>query len=289
MKLILIQPAIPRFQWELEVLLTNIRQFTDMEVVMLFKEKNFTVPLHFEKKWGCSVFTFADKRDQTDYIPSIRPWLWWQYLAQHPEAEQETYLYIDSDVIFREWPDFATLPVDTKRWFGSDCSGYIGADYLLKCEKGPEIVENMARICGITVDQLKATPGAGAQWVIKNPTAAFWERAYNDSNAIHNYFKTLDSNVQKWTAEMWAQLFGMTREGIEVIIDHEQLDFCMATDPIEKWDTTKIMHNAGVTDSAELFYKGNYIDRVPFGENFDYVNPAKCSSKYVEAIKKVIV
>lgn len=271
------------------MLLTNIRQFTDMEVVLIFKEKIFTVPLHFRDKWGCSVFTYTDNRDQSDYIPSIRPYLWWQYLKAHPEAEQETYLYIDSDVIFREWPDFATLDVTDKRWFSSDCSSYIGYDYLVKCDKGPEIVAKLADICGITVEQLKATPGAGAQWVIKNPTAAFWERSYKDSNAIHNYFKTLDSNVQKWTAEMWAQLFGMTREGIEVVIDHPQLDFCMATDPIEKWDETKIMHNAGATSADELFFKGNYIDRVPFGENFDYVNPAKCSSKYVEAIKKVVV
>ena len=180
-----------------QALLTSIQTVHPIWKWLVIEEKNFTVPLHFEKKWGCSVFTYAAERDQTDYIPSIRPYLWWQvFLAQHPEAENETYLYIDSDVIFREWPDFATLP-DTKRWFGSDCSGYIGADYLLKCEKGPEIVTNMARICGITEEQLKTTPGAGAQWVIKNPTAAFWERAYHDSNAIHNYFKGLDSNVQK--------------------------------------------------------------------------------------------
>lgn len=288
MKLILAQPAVPRFKWELEVLLTNVRQFTDMEVVLLFTEKNFAVPLHFENKWGCSVFTFADKRDQTDYIPSVRPWLWWQYLVAHPEAENETYFYIDSDIIFREWPDLDNLGVTAKRWLSSDCSSYIGYKYLNSRQKGAQIVSTLAEITGISEKQMESTPGAGAQWLIKNPTAEFWKRAYNDSNAIYNYMNPLDSDVQKWTAEMWAQLFGMTREGIEVVIEKE-LEFCTATDDIKRWDEVKIMHNAGVTGSSELFFKGKYDKVPPFGENFDYVRADKCSKKYVEAVQKVIL
>lgn len=288
MKIILAQPATPRFQWELEVLLTNIRQFGNFEVILLFSERDFTVPGYFRKKYPeCSVFTFTDNRDDTSYIPSIRPYLWWQFLKENPEAEHETYLYIDSDIIFREFPHCATLGVNPKRWVSSNCAGYIGYDYIKKCTRGDEIAIKMAEICGITLDQLKATPGAGAQWVIENPTAAFWERSYYDSNLIHHYFQTVDSNIQKWTAEMWAQLFGMTREGIEVVIDKE-LDFCLPTDPIEKWDTVKIMHNAGVLGSEEMFFKGMYADTKPFGDNFDYVRRDRVSRKYVEAIEKVI-
>lgn len=271
------------------MLLTNIRQFTDMEVVLLFKEKIFTVPIHFRDKWGCSVFTFEDKRQDQSYIPSIRPYLWWQYLKQHPEAENETYIYIDSDIIFREWPDFATLDISPKRWFSSDCSGYIGHEYIMSRKQGPAIAQKMAEITGITLDQLKATPGAGAQWFIQNPTAAFWERAYHDSMAIYDYFRPLDSDIQKWTAEMWAQLFGMTREGIEVVIDHKQLDFCLPTDPVEKWDTVKILHNAGVTGSGDMFFKGQWVDQSPLGQDFSHIRTDKATIKYVEAIQKVIV
>lgn len=284
------QPAIPRFQWELEVLLTNIRQFTDMEVVLLFSEHKFTVPIHFRDKWGCSVFTFTDYRDDKYYIPSIRPYLWWQYLKQNPEAENETYFYIDSDIIFREWPDFTTLDISPKRWFSSDCSGYIGADYVLSRERGPEIAAKMAEICGITLDQLKATPGAGAQWVIQNPTAAFWERSYRDSVEIYHYFRGVDSNIQKWTAEMWAQLFGMTREGIEVVINHEQLDFCLPTDPVEKWDTVKILHNAGITEGGgDSFFKGEWDQESPLGRDWSHIRKDKATIKYVEAMQKVVL
>lgn len=270
------------------MLLTNIRQFTDLEVVLLFSESNFTIPIFFREKYGCSVFTFDDNREDKAYIPSIRPYLWWQYLKQHPEAEDETYLYIDSDIIFREWPNFATLDISEKRWYASDCSGYIGYKYVASREKGQEIAEKMADICGITLDQLKATPGAGAQWVIKNPTAAFWERSYHDSQKIYQYFLPLDSNIQKWTAEMWAQLFGMTREGIEVVINHEELDFCLPTDPVEKWDTVKILHNAGVTGSGDMFFKGEWDNYSPLAQDFSHIRTDKATIRYVQAIKKVL-
>lgn len=289
MKLILAQPATPRFRWELEVLLTNLRQFGTFEVILLFTEHDFTVPIYFRKKYPeCSVFTFSDRRDDTSYIPSVRPYLWWKFLQTYPEAENETYIYVDSDIIFREWPDFDSLGVTPKHWVASNCSGYIGYDYLVSREKGPEIVQSLADICGITIDQLKATPGAGAQWVIQNPTAAFWKRSYEDSNRIYRYFQPLKSDVQKWTAEMWAQLFGMTREGIAVEISPE-LNFCTATDDIKRWDEVKIMHNAGVTGSGDMFFKGLYDTTSPLGQDFSGVRKDKVTWKYVEALAKVIL
>lgn len=290
MKLILAQPANLRFQWELDVLLTNIRQFTDMEVVLLFTEKDFTVPIHFREKWGCSVFVYSDRRDDMMYIPSVRPWLLWQHFKAHPEAEQETYLYIDSDVIFREWPDFTTLDLSTEVVRGANCGSYINYDYIAQCTGGGEaIAAGMAAICGITVDQMKGVPGIGAHLILTNPTAGFWERSYYDSNRIYHYLEPMNSNIQKWTAEMWAQLWGWVRDGKQ-IVNLPDLDFSMATDPIEKWDEFKMMHNAGATAtrSHELFYKGQYTTYTPFGKNFDWVSSKYVSKKYVEALQKVV-
>lgn len=272
------------------MLLTNIRQFTDIEVVLLFTEKDFTVPIFFRKKYGCSVFTFTDTRDDTGYIPSVRPWLLWQYFKQHPEAEQETYFYIDSDIIFREWPDFATLGFEPDNVVGSSCDGYLGYNYVSQCQRGPEIAQKMADICGITVDQMKGVTGIGAHLVLQNFSSTFWERCYYDSNTLYRYLQSIDSNIQKWTAEMWVQLWGWVREGRKVIASPE-LAFCLPTDPIEKWDTVKIMHNAGVLvdKSHELFFKGKYVDISPLGKNLDFVRKDKVSSKYVEAINSVII
>ncbi len=291
MKVILCQPAIPRFQWELDVLLANMRQFGEFEVILLFSENDFTVPAYFRKKYPeCSVFTFTDRRDDTSYIPSIRPYLWWKYLEKYPEAEKEAYLYIDSDIIFREMIDIPSLGVSPTKWISSNCSNYIGYDYLSTRKLGDQIVAQMAEITGITVEQLKATPGAGAQWIIQNPYASFWKRAYEDSNRIHHYFELLDSDIQKWTAEMWAQLFGMTREGITVEISSE-LDFCLPTDPIERWNEVKILHNAGITadKSHEFFFKGQYVTTSPIGRKLDHVRKDRASYEYVKAIRNVVL
>lgn len=288
MKLILAQPAIPRFQWELAVLLTNVRQFTDLEVVLLFTEHDFTVPAYFRNQ-GYSVFTFTDTREDLSYIPSVRPWLLWQYFRQHPEAEAESYFYIDSDIVFREWVHFATLPFSEKTIVGSDCSGYLSYDYILQTQKGPEIAAKMAEICGITVEQMKGVPGIGAHLLLQKFSADFWERCYYDSNKIHHYFEGLDSNIQKWTAEMWAQLWGFVREGRQIEASSE-LDFCLPTDSLERYEQVKILHNAGITadKSHDHFFKGQYVNYSPFGKNFDFVRTDRATIRYVEAIQKVI-
>lgn len=288
MKLILAQPAVKRFQWELEVLLANIRQFGDFDVVLLFTRHDDTVPQYLADKYGARCFVYEDRRTDKSYIPSVRPWLLWQYLKGDPAREQEQYFYIDADIIFREWPDFATLSSDPKMVPGSDCDSYIGYDYLISRRNGQDIVNNMATICGITPEQMYGVPGIGAQILLNQPKAEFWRRAYNDSNAIYEYFRWVDSDVQKWTAEMWAQQWGWVRDGIRPVIATE-LDFCRPTDDLIVWDTVKIMHNAGVLGSEELFFKGKYVDTMPFDDDLSYVNPKKVSIKYVEAIKNVTI
>ena len=288
MKLILCQPAVPRFLWELEVLLTNIKQFGDHEITLLFSKHDDTIPLYFREKYGCRVFVYQDKRIYNRYIPSIRPYLLYCHLLAHPEYEQGQYLYVDSDIIFRELPDFTTFDYDSHKVYGADCGSYIALDYILSKKNGPRIAAKMAEICGITVDQMRGVPGIGAQIILNNPTAAFWLRAYRNSNNIHIYFNGLDSDIQKWTAEMWGQLWGWVAAGITPIHSTE-LDFSRPTDDIEKWDQFKFMHNAGVTvDDKELFYKGQYTDRSPMDEDLSWVTDKKVSKKYVEAIQSVV-
>jgi hypothetical protein len=292
-KLILAQPSILRFQWELEVLLTNIRQFTDMEVVLLFSKPhdyNSSVPSYLVHKYpGVRAFVYEDNRYDKSYIPSIRPYLWWQYLRNHPEREAETYFYIDSDVIFREWIDFATLDFGPKKWLGSNCNSYINHAYIKQCDRGPDIVARMAALCNITEEQMVNVPGIGGHLVIANPTAEMWKQAYTRSNAIWHYLDGVTSNIQKWTAEMWAQLWTMVEYGITIEAPKE-LDFCFSTDPLKRWDETKILHNSGVTeDTGQLFFKGKYREQTPFGGDFSWVDKQKCSIKYVEALERVIL
>lgn len=286
MKLILAQPAVRRFQWELEVLLTNIKQFGNHDVVLLFTRHDDTVPAYLEEKYGVQCFVYGDERHDRMYIPSVRPWLLWRYFSEDPAREHETYLYIDSDIIFREWLDCATLDISGKKVVGSNCDSYIGLDYILSCWRGEQIARKMADICGISFEQMKGIPGIGAQLILSEPRADFWLRAYHDSIRIYRYTTSIDTNLQHWTAEMWAQLWGWVREGYELSMPAE-LDFCRPTDDVAKWTEVKILHNAGVLDGRELFFKGKYDTSMPFGENFDYVRTDKASRKYVDAIEQV--
>lgn len=291
MKLLLAQPPILRFRWELEVLLTNLQQFGEFEIVLLFNRRDDTVPPHLQNKYpGVQCFVYEDGRSVPDrkYAPSVRPYLLWQYLQEDPARELEQYFYIDSDIIFREWPDFATFDNDPNKVYGADVSGYLDYKYVVKCEDGPNIAAKMAEICGTTVEAMQGVPGIGAQLILNQPTAAFWERSYHDTMRIYNYLQFKSTNLQKWTAEMWAQQWGWVREG-KLLVPTDELDFCRPTDPIEKWEEFKIMHNAGVLNSEEMFFKGLYTDHTPFGEDFSYINPAKVSAKYVEAIQKVVI
>jgi hypothetical protein len=259
------------------------------DVVLLFTVNDYKVPETLASKYGVEVHTYTDKRSDRQYIPSVKPWLWWQYLAEDPEREKEDYFYFDSDVIFRKRPDFRKLKAKPDRWLCSNTLSYISVDYIKQCEHGEEILKRMADIVGVTVASLETINhnSGGAQWLISHPSAEYWRKVYADSNRLWQYLQTVDSNIQKWTAEMWSQLWNMMYFNIGPVISDE-LDFCWPTDPVKRWSETKIMHNAGVTgDMHDLFFKGKYTDRVPFGEDLSFVDKLKCSYKYAQAIKAV--
>jgi len=291
MKIILCQPAIKRFEWELEVCLTNLQSvgFDMKDVVLILNTHDYKVPETLSSKYGVEVHTYTDKRSDKQYIPSVKPWLWWQYLAEDPERENEDYFYFDSDVIFRKRPDFRKLKAKPDRWLCSNTLSYISIDYIKQCEHGAEILKRMADIVGVTIESLETINhnSGGAQWIISHPTAEYWRKVYVDSNRLWRYLQTVDSNIQKWTAEMWSQLWNMMYFNIGPVISDE-LDFCWATDPVKRWNETKIMHNAGVTvDDKCLFFKGKYVNSTPFDDDLSFVDKTKCSYKYSKAVKAV--
>lgn len=288
MKYILCQPAIPRFKWELEVCLTNLQCLGIKDIVLLFTKHDDSIPSFFAEKYKVDVHVY-DERDDRSYIPSVKPYLWWKYLEEDKRRESGSYFYLDADVVFRERVNLNKVRAKKDVWYCSDCNSYLNLDYIRSCKDGDKILSEMSNIVGVTVESLETINhnSGGAQWVIKNPTAAYWEKVYRDSNALWKYFSGLDSDIQKWTAEMWAQLWNMMYFNIGVKVSDE-LAFCWATDEIERWNQVKIMHNAGVTaEMNDLFFKGKYDDKEPFNDDFSFVNEKKVSSKYVECIKAV--
>ena len=68
---------------------------------------------------------------------------------------------------------------------------------------------------------------------------------------------------------------------------HEELDFCFATDPIEKVKEVKILHNAGVTTNDEdLFFKGRYVTSTPFDEDLSFVNKKNALTHMLKQLRR---
>lgn len=291
MKYLLAQPAQNRFQWELEVALANIYSLDgDADICVLFayvdQESKLVVQTIQQRFPKAEVHVYRDKRPDRSYQPAVRPYLWHCYLLEDPAREQEVYFQIDSDVIFRELPDFSQIPFSETEWYGSDCGHYIDYEYLSSCRNGQEIIRNFAEIIGIDESVIRDTPGVGAQWILVKPTAQYWLKVYYDSIELYEYLKGVDSDIQKWTAEMWAQLYAAPYFGIEQKI-HPELDFIRPTEPIEEWERVKMLHNAGVTrdQQRELFFKGRYDRNSPLGRSMDWIDRSKAGWHYGKAIE----
>lgn len=290
MKYILSQPANIRFQWELDVFLTNLRSLDqETSVVLLFLEETQTVIEHFRGRYSnLEIHQYQDSRERRNYIPTIRPYLMWNYLKEDPSRQEHDYFQVDSDIVFRELPDFSRMPLEGKVCWCADCGGYIDYAYLMRCTGGKYIVDKFSEILNISVDKIRTTPGGGAQWLMSRPTAQLWWHIWQDSQILYDFLEPVQSNIQKWTAEMWAQLYNMAKFGWDVRLSPE-LAFCRPTDPIGDWEKVKILHNAGVTAALadKLFFKGIYTDRTPFLEDFSRIDRAKAGLIYVQAIQKV--
>jgi len=300
MKYICAQPATQYFGWQLDVLLYSFKNagvnLNDVHILLAIHE---SIDLYFDKlikKYPEVIFSFyKDTRDYKGYIPSIKQHLLYKHYSALPELENETIFLMDADTCLTKSIDFNGL-LNDNIWYVSDTVSYLGYDYLK--QKGSDIYEPMFEIAGISEDVVKSMNNAsgGAQYLYKNVKKEFWKdvvdmshNLYEKISIISNEKKQKDESyfpIQIWTAEMWAMLWVAWKQGIMTSV-HKNLNFCWATDYIEKWDQYSIYHNAGVTNSdSGLFYKGAYIDTLP-NLNLEISNE-RCSYQYYKLIKEVL-
>ncbi|WP_342025730.1 hypothetical protein AADC60_24525 [Cytobacillus pseudoceanisediminis] len=295
MKFILCQPAIKRFEWELEVCLTRLKKIGVQDIVLLFAKWDDGIPRYFQSKYQVEVHVYEDKTRDKSYIPSVKPYLWMKYLEEDRSRENGSFFYLDSDVLLREVPK---VTPEENVWYASDCSAYIGIDYI--DSKGSDLLERMCEVVGIDPTVIRRyNPTGGAQWIINNPTFEYWKKVYEDSVKLYRFLTSVEHEyirnnapgytpIQKWTAEMWAQLWNVYHFGKTVKVNTE-LDFCWPTNNVTRYYETKILHNAGVVDDYQgLFFKGKYTDTTPFNDDLSGVDINKASIEYVKAIQDVM-
>lgn len=285
MKYIMAQPAVPRFEWEVKVAIYGLLKADILkeDIIILFSRHEETVVEEI-KKLGVSVHTYQDERYDSEYIPSLKPYLMYRYLEEDVSRENETYFFMDSDVIVKEQPETDSHLRGV--WYGSDCGGYLNYDYIVQCDNGFNILKDMSEIVGVSIEDIKSmnNDSIGAQYIISKPSSEYFKKVYEDSIKLWKYVKDKDTNLQKWTVEMWATLWNMPLFDVMPRAKKE-MEFTWATDSIEKWNKNKIYHNAGVTqDMKDMFFKGDYINKDPFNEDFSHINKDKASYEYTKLI-----
>ena len=299
------QPDQSYFHWQVEVMLHNfIKNGINpnwIEILFGYGDSPSVEGLDLAKRYPMVRFFFYKRSiiDNKGYIPIIRPDILYQHFTKFPELRGETVFYHDSDIIFRELPDFDSMNQDLY-WYLSDTVSYIGAEYIKS--KSDDIFIDMCSLVKISPEVVESNQenSGGAQYLMKGVTADFWRGVIDDTLTLYSYMAARESQdrsnlspdeivsfnpIQKWCADMWAVLWGAWKFGAQTVVTPE-LDFSWGTSDVATYNRCKIMHNAGVTDELKTthFYKADFRFTHPFDEDFSKVNKNSASSKYVEAI-----
>lgn len=285
MKYVMAQPAVPRFEWEVKVAIYGLLKASVLkeDIIVLFSRHEESVISEI-KNIGVNVHVYSDDRYDFEYIPSLKPYLMHRYLEEDVSRENETYFFMDSDVIVKEQPETDSHLRGV--WYGSDCGGYLNYDYIVQCDNGFNILKDMSEIVGVSIEDIKSmnNDSIGAQYIMSKPSSEYFKKVYEDSIKLWKYIKDKDTNYQKWCQEMVATLWNMPLFDVMPRAKKE-MEFTWATDSIEKWNKNKIYHNAGVTqDMKDMFFKGDYINKDPFNEDFSHINRNKASYEYTKLI-----
>jgi hypothetical protein len=302
MKWISSQPATLYYAWQVEVYIKNFIENginpKDIQVIFVYdSEIPNEIKLIAEKYEDVGFYLYPDTRPNTDYIPSIYFNGVKQHFKEFPELENEVVMFHDSDtILLRPWSSKHLLNDDI--WYFSNTNSYINYDYIIS--KGQDVYRGMLDIVGIgeSIPKLNNSNSGGAQHLIKNTNWEFWDKVESDSIALYKFFCQIepyyvkrhesDYPIQKWTAGMWSLLWNSWKFGNEVRISHD-MSFCWATDNINAMEGKQFLHNAGVTtDRQDLFFKGKWIDSIPYQKNLQ-INPNYCSSEYYKWILNVEV
>lgn len=309
LRYICVQPRLVYYAWQVEIVINNFLKHginpNKLEILVATNPNDATSSPENIEMWRklaetynyVRFFFYDDTRENKFYIPSVYFNILKQHIQAFPELENEALYLFDSDTIFTRPIDFSSMLHDDK-WYLSDTVSYIGYQYIKsKIQSNYDVYNGMCDIVGIDqlIPKLMNSNSGGAQHLVKNTTFEYWDKVEKDSIKLYKYFCDIESDyvkqhegdypIQKWTAGMWSLLWNAWLFGNETVVD-KRLDFCWATDPIEYWDQRDIFHNAGVTCSCGLFFKGAYTNDLPYNTNLRIKN-TNCSYNYYNELLEV--
>jgi hypothetical protein len=332
LQIITCQPNDYYFNWQLRVQLHNLRKYglSDKYTALIWYHKDRKGGEDFQTHWDALQKDYPEAkfvfyRDDTgellklirmfNYIPLLRPWLLNRYFKDEPLMSQKAILYMDSDVVFTKKPNFDHLLSDDICYL-SDTKSYISAEYFdskvkdvlpakLDNYKKVDVLDDLLRQFGLSrrIAVENQDGSGGAQYLLKNIDAQFWQDVFegcitvkmNLAGVNKTFFESEDKGFQSWCGDMWSILFNLWRRGSKTACPPE-MDFCWATDPIEKWDKVQIYHDAGahtreIRPGHRLFLKREhkYINNLstPFEDDLSFVSEEYCSKNYVQEMIEI--
>lgn len=292
------QPAILYYAWQVEVMINNFIKNgingNDMDVVCSIQDGYISdewKKLQNEYNY-VRFFFYEDTREDRRYAPSIYFNLLKQHIEARPEIKNDAWFLYDCDTIFTNKVNFGILNqmVGDNAWHMSNTNSYINYDYIIS--KGNDVYEGMCKIIGLDplIPKLMNSNSGGAQYIVKDTTAEFWNKVELDSVELYKLFCESERNwdkefwpIQKWTAGMWSLLWNAWLYGHETIVNR-RLGFTWSTSPYDSTEDYFILHNAGVTNGNDgMFFKANYVAKLPYNEDLD-ISTEKASYFYWQEV-----
>lgn len=306
LRYVCVQPRIQYYAWQVEVMINNFIKHginpNNIDILVAWNPNDGTNSPENIEIWDklsshynlVRFFFYQDTRQQPiHYISSVRPNILKQHFERYPELQYEAIFYHDCDIVFTKPPQFDHLLLDDL-WYVSDTNSYINYNYIMS--KGKDVYDKMCEIVNIPkmIPKLMNSHSGGAQYIMKGLNYEYWAKVERDSEQLfyqitelNNQKKIIDPThheLQIWCADMWAVLWNGWLKGNETQVVPE-MNFSWATDSKNRWEETTIFHNAGVVSPGDKFYKGEYIDKLPYNIE-DTFNENYCSKLYFNEIKE---
>ena len=189
------QPDAYYFTWQIELQVFNFKNLgiaPEHIHVLLGYHSEIGLERHFTELMEkladkASFFAYPDNRVNPKYASSIRPHIIQQHLKAFPYLQDECIFYHDSDIIFRELPNFPEM-LASEKWYVSDTRNYLDTNYI-KSFGEKELLSKLCDIVGVSPNKIIAQDAncGGAQYLLKSTSLAFWEKLEHDCEALYRY------------------------------------------------------------------------------------------------------
>ena len=284
LKFLCVQPQHDYYIWQVHAWIESLRKIghSNKAIILIFipqeqeQNKNWDKLINLYPE---SEFTFIKDTDKIRnliniYISSVRPYTLMKYFREHPEMSSKAIFYCDCDILFTEKFNIDSYIHDDVNYL-SDTNSYINADYFdskikdvlpnkLEDFKKRDVLEEVTNLVGTSreIAVKNNLQSGGAQYLLKNIDADFWEKVLTDCIKIKlflitinmEFFENENKGFQSFCADMWAVLWNIWSANKPSLVIPE-MKFTWGTNSYDSVKEVGIYHNAGITSQNQEYGK----------------------------------